>query len=155
MVRGDKAAKDEVDSPADENEEIDRIMKEIEDLEKKMDSAPEPTVSEAAPAPAEPPMDSPVEPDPTPTAKVVSLRPAPVAESMAETDAVPVVDEPMMRSTTATADSSLSMKIGGCAEVSLEFTRSGMTVTLACGDEGLSITTDSGAEFRIPFKRDA
>lgn len=140
MVRSDKNAA----SPAagDEGGEIDRIMKEIEELERKMDT----TGGEEAQAPQ----------------KVVSIRPAapaeepPHRESLAESDAVPASREPLMRTSSASSGGgALGLRIGGCAEISLEFTRSGMTVTLSCTDDVLMITTDQGAEFRIPFKRAA
>ena len=70
---------------------------------------------------------------------------------MAETDAVPVQDEPLMRNESEGGNGNLSLKIGGCAEVQLEFERGGITVTFQCSDTGLTITTDQGAEFRIPF----
>lgn len=150
---------------ADEGEEIDRIMKEIEDLEKKMDTgAPEPAEAAAAPAAsAESAEEAEAEeaeaesPFGAETGKVVPMRhaAAPVAESLAETDAVPPRNEPLMRASNDAGDSGLSMKIGGCTEVNLEFTRSGITVALSCNEDALVITTDQGAEFKIPFKRSA
>jgi hypothetical protein len=145
MVRGDKAAEHEVTKPtgSEEGEEIDRIMKEIEDLEKRMDEdAPQ---AEGAEPKYEHPTDG---------GKVVSLRPE-VTDTMAETDAVPAADEPLVRESHSTGDGGLNMKIAGCAELSLEFTRAGITVSLSCTDDGLCITTDAGAEFRLPFKRTA
>ena len=71
---------------------------------------------------------------------------------MAETDAVPVADEPFMKDDNAPSESgNLAMKIGGCATISLEFERAGLTVSFECTETGLTITTDQGAEFRIPF----
>ncbi len=175
MVRSDKDSRSEAVTPAgaDEGEEIDRIMKEIEDLEKKMDTSPdssgaEPesetqavkqnnTVAAAEPNPETESEDEPQEFDtlsPEPRSKVVPMRPS-IVESLAETDAVPARDEPLVRATDSQGDGGLSLKIGGCADVNLEFTRSGMSVSLSCTDEGLVIRTDQGAEFRIPFKRTA
>lgn len=147
MVRSDKGSAAEANSG--DGEEIDRIMKEIEDLEKKMDAPAE--AEAAAPAPAAEPEAE------APQAKVVQMRPVSAADTIAETDAVPAPDEPLFKETAghSTGDGGLSMKIGGCTEVSLEFTRAGMSVSLSCTDEALTITTDQGAEFRIPFKRGA
>lgn len=142
-------SKAENKAPNGEGEEIDRIMKEIEDLEKKMDDQPD---AEAATA---------NEPESTQSAKVVPLRSgmdtmaASPMDSLAETDAVPAPDEPLFKESSSVAEGGLSLKIGGCADVSLEFARAGMSVTLSCTDEALTITTDQGAEFRIPFKRGA
>lgn len=166
MVRGDKL---EATGHADEGEEIDRIMKEIEDLEKKMDTEPAAEASAPAKATATPTaapaaggaLDNLDESVFEPPSKVVPMRPSLVArsdesgESLAETDAVPARDEPLVRSGASSGDGGLSLKIGGCTEVNLEFTRSGMSVSLSCSDEGLVISTDQGAEFRIPFKRSA
>jgi hypothetical protein len=170
-----------------ESEEIDRIMKEIEDLEKKMDSptdpqslTPETPTAEAQTtkvdsgekesaisgfggemttdkgnAPSQADFEE-AEVAAAASDKVVPFRGASAAiESLAESDAVPVEDAPLIHDTNSEADGGLSLKIGGCAEVALEFTRAGMTVSLSCTDEGLTITTDQGAEFRIPFKRAA
>jgi hypothetical protein len=147
MVRGDKAVDNEVTKPtgSEEGEEIDRIMKEIEDLEKRMD--------EDAPQ-AEADGSDTKDEETSEGGKVVALRPE-VSDTMAETDAVPASDEPLMHESQGTGDGGLSMKIGGCTEVSLEFTRAGVTVSLSCTDDGLCITTDAGAEFRLPFKRTA
>ena len=149
MARGDKNPLAEVSSPveteataasAEESGEIDKIMQEIEDLEKKMDDGSD--MSNDAEA-----------------GKVVELRKktdSSVSESMAETDAVPASDEPLMMKDENTAvDGGLALKIGGCSEVSLEFSRAGITVTLTCDQENLCITTDQGAEFKIPFNRAA
>ena len=177
MVRGDKDSAREVGTPAgaDEGEEIDRIMKEIEDLEKKMDSSPaeEDPANEtnvgssalgsnalgsnalaSAESNPETDPDEPENVDSEPSSKVVPMRPS-IVESLAETDAVPARDEPMVRGNESSGDGGLSLKIGGCADVNLEFTRSGMSVSLSCTDDGLVIRTDQGAEFRIPFKRTA
>jgi hypothetical protein len=169
MVRSDKNPLAEAGTTgANEGEEIDRIMKEIEDLEKRMDTTDEEPAAEgakSAPAPvakveAEPSqhaedddeVESPLAPEPT--AKVVPMRPN-VHDSLAETDAVPARDEPLMRSESSPGEGGLALKIGGCTEVNLEFTRSGISVSLSCTNDALTITTDQGAEFRIPFKRTA
>lgn len=148
MVRSDKSAA-EAGTPNGEGEEIDRIMKEIEDLEKKMDAPAEQQPEAQAAAQADSPADT------AQGAKVVQMRPAQTgADTLAETDAVPAPDEPLFKEQSSSAgDGGLSMKIGGCTEVSLEFSRAGMSVTLSCNDEALTISTDQGAEFRIPFKR--
>src|SRR5579871_6821097 len=162
---------------SNEGEEIDRIMKEIEDLEKRMDTEPaaEDVEEQQLPAPdlaretaiaaasryedqdQEKEEDEPEQPvaSTPPPSKVLPMRPS-FSESLAETDAVPARDEPLVRgSQGAAADGGLSLKIGGCADVRLEFSRAGFSVTLSCDNEALSITTDQGAEFRIPFKRSA
>lgn len=156
MARGDKNPLAEVSSPvaeapqsethaetqpetqaADEAGEIDRIMQEIEDLEKKMDAGSDMS-------------------NETENNKVVALHQKSEGESLAETDAVPPADEPLMKADTLSeGNGGLSLKIGGCSEVSLEFSRAGISVTLTCNDENLCITTDQGAEFRIPFNRAA
>lgn len=155
MARGDKNPLAEVENPVEpvaeanaetqEGGEIDRIMQEIEDLEKKMDNGSD--------------MSNNAE-----SGKVVSLHSTSLAtaesldtsESLAETDAVPAADEPLLGQNEFPAgDGGLSLKIGGCAEVALEFSRAGVTVTLTCSQENLTITTDQGAEFKIPFNRAA
>ncbi|MBI3543027.1 MAG: hypothetical protein HY075_07120 [Deltaproteobacteria bacterium] len=159
MVRGDKS---EAGAPsAAEGEEIDRIMKEIEDLEKKMDTTGE---EETVAKRTEPEATAVAETETTEaddateddlhTSKVVPMRPA-LADTLAETDAVPARDEPLVRAGDGSEAGGLSLRIGGCTEVNLEFTRAGVSVQLSCSDDGLSITTDQGAEFRIPFKRSA
>lgn len=165
MMTGDGNAP----AKADEGEEIDRIMKEIEDLEKKMDSAPaEAEAAASAPAPkATAPAKSaadvaPEEDDQAPAGEeedvednVVPMRPAsPHTESLAETDAVPPRDEPLVRAESDESNT-LALKVGGCTEVNLEFARAGVTITLECTDDGLKISTNQGAEFRLPFKRTA
>lgn len=133
MGQGDKMGA----AGQDDAGEIDRIMKEIEELEKNMETAAEPA------------------------GNVVSLRPETVpsaamdaADSLVESDAVPPTDEPLIKSEqTPAGEGSLSLKVGGCAEVNLEFSQAGVAVTLHCDAEGLSITTDQGAEFRIPFTK--
>lgn len=137
-----------------EQHDIDKIMKEIEDLEKNMTGS-----SQSAPAAATEPMAQNTT-ETTPTDNVLSLKvkkATPVVEevSMVETDAVPVTNEPLFKSSSSTGDGNMSLKIGGCADVSLEFEKSGMTVTLSYSDSGLVITTDQGAEFRIPFNKKA
>ncbi|MEW6056226.1 MAG: hypothetical protein AB1540_06400 [Bdellovibrionota bacterium] len=143
MVRSDKDSAAQVST--DEGEEIDRIMQEIEDLEKRMDPPQETEQTSLDTRAAQETQES---------AKVVALH-APTAESLAETDAVPAPDEPLVRSAPTGDQGDLSLKIGGCTQVSLEFSSAGMTVTLSYSDDALSITTDQGAEFRIPFKRGA
>jgi hypothetical protein len=172
MVRGDKNPLAEVTSPAsNEGEEIDRIMKEIEDLEKKMDATSNEQDTTTVTAENGSTEDGLLDPEPVapvvkPTAKsekVVALRPtftasgntSDVGESLAESDAVPASQEPLMREHASAPEGGLALKIGGCTDVSLEFARAGMTVTLSCNDQGLCISTDQGAEFRIPFKRTA
>lgn len=182
----------------DEGEEIDRIMKEIEDLEKKMDGggSSDAVIDAAGDEPSAGPSTGPsvqaiteegensvevsqssmtraatslassnedylpegVE-EAIVTSKVVPMRSTPLGarhESLAESDAVPAFDEPLVRNAAMHGDEGgLSLKIGGCTEVNLEFSRGGISVRLACSDDGLTITTDQGAEFRIPFKRPA
>lgn len=162
MVHGDKTA---TAGAMTDGDEIDRIMKEIEDLEKKIDvpsaktDVPTPEVSaevstetktqDNAPLQTEAPEESVIEPD---LAKVVPIRPT-MGESMAESDAVRVNDEPLMKTESETQESgSLGLKVGGCATVSLEFEKAGVVIRLTCSDSGLVISTDQGAEFRIPLK---
>lgn len=137
------------DTATGDEHEIDKIMKEIEDLEKGMEAdapAPEAKVDEAPQAASD---------------NVVALHPNNSEEqagytegSLVESDCVPVSQEPLMKSEdTMNENGNLSLKIGGCAEVSLEFERAGMIVTFQCSEDGLTITTDQGAEFRIPFAK--
>ena len=166
---------------AQEGEEIDRIMKEIEDLEKKMESPTEldknaegqsalqEVEKEMASAAAEESVASTEsEPEGTPEASepfleeevsnVVELRRnATVQEtdSLVETDALPPQsDAPLFQGASETAGS-LGLKVGGCQEITLEFSRAGLAVSLTCTDEELKIRTDQGAEFRLPFKKAA
>src|SRR5690348_10893121 len=117
MVQGGKNSAAVANAPTNSNEgeEIDRIMKEIEDLEKKMDTPPSETSEDPTQAQTQPPA-PPAEAE-APAAKVVPMRqsaPAPVAESLAESDAVPVSDEPLIReSSDASGEGSLALKIGG------------------------------------------
>lgn len=177
-------AQEEGSSPLARNdsEEIDRIMKEIEDLEKNMDSETdavqqkaEAEASEAEKLAKGTDHDAGQQGEATTIsddtnqelAGIMAEQPSNVipmnrntdmqTESLAETDAVPASDEPLMKapSNVGAADGALSLKIGGCAEVALEFERAGMAVKLSCTDQGLTITTDSGAEFRVPFKQAA
>lgn len=151
MERSDKISPVESTTAAskDEAAEIDRIMKEIEELEKKMDSPelPKDIASEPQPLPR---MDTPAASE---DAKVVPFRSA--VETMAETDAVPVEDAPLMKGgqEAGAGSGSLSLKIGGCTDVALEFTKASTTVYVSYNDDGLRISTDQGAEFKIPFKR--
>lgn len=169
MVRSDNNSLAQVGA-SEEGEEIDRIMREIEDLEKKMDTAPEQegqaestTPRASAESEHEPVEKESLVEDSQDTSKVVPMRPQVnpqvnrmMTDTLAETDAVPPRDEPLMRSDESAArDGGLSLKIGGCTEVNLEFVRAGVSVNLECSDDGLRITTDQGAEFRIPFKRTA
>ena len=162
MERSDKKAADGVATTPEEAAEIDRIMKEIEDLEKNMDSPSEADLqpAERTAAKADEPAIDPVsevadiiEANGAEEAKVVPIRP--VTESLAETDAVPVVDAPLVNHGANPATGNLSLKIGGLTEVALEFSHADTTVYFAYNDEGLKITTDQGAEFRIPYKRAA
>ena len=165
MEQSNKKAAAEVESSGEEGQEIDRIMKEIEDLESKVDEP----VAEAGAVNAPQETDEEKSEDETAgstvgntAGNVVPLRASnkyetstKYEETMAETDAVPVQDEPLMRTESEGENGSLSLKIGGCTEVQLEFARAGITVTFQCSDTGLTIMTDQGAEFRIPFQSKA
>lgn len=165
MAPSDKNPLKSVGSPTgDDHEEIDRIMQEIENLEKKMDESTSGPEASATPAEASSegsgsvesssPEES-VEPSGEEAGgKVIAFRGQSGGESMAETDAVPASNEPLMRGV-SDPEGGLSLRVGGAAEVTLEFSKAGVTVSLACTDEGLTISTDQGAEFRIPFRRAA
>lgn len=160
MVRGDAESQGSSSNSPKEEAEIDRIIKEIEDLEKKMDSADtEPTSDAGASAEAESNTESSGESieEPNESAKVYPIHSNAStqsdSESLAETDAVPASQEPLLQGGNADGGGSLAMKIGGCTEVSLEFSKAGLQVTLTCNDEVLCITTDQGAEFRVPLKK--
>ncbi|MBI2607128.1 MAG: hypothetical protein HYW49_13720 [Deltaproteobacteria bacterium] len=154
MEQSNKNVAAVAESSGEEGQEIDRIMKEIEDLESKID---EPVAETGA---VNAPQDETAASAVGNTAgNVVPLRASDqyetstkYEETMAETDAVAVQDEPLMRTESEGGNGNLSLKVGGCAEVQLEFTRAGITVTFQCSDTGLTIMTDQGAEFRIPFQ---
>jgi len=128
-----------------EEHEIDRIMKEIEELEKKVD---EPTQSNVA---RNENISSSAQNTVENSNADFKGNVIPLRESMIETDAVLASNEPLFKPTQSTAQGSLGLKINGCTEVSLEFEKAGMTVSFQCTDSGLTITTDQGAEFKIPF----
>ncbi len=149
MVQSDNLVQ-AVDSGINEEAaEIDRIMEQIEDLEKKMET----------------------EPAVTPDAKVIPMHPAErrdtsgavesqtahsISESLVETDAPLTEKGPLLQNIdTVAGDGSLSLKVGQCSEISLEFARSGITITLSYNEDGLCISTDQGAEFRLPLKKAA
>lgn len=46
----------------------------------------------------------------------------------------------------------LAMRVGGCQAISLEFEQNGVRVTLTLEKDTLAISTDSGAEFRVPLR---
>ena len=136
----------------DDGAEIDRIMQEIEELEKKMDEVDAETQA-SKPEPVETSSTSQGGDNVIPLRGALDGLEATSDESLAETDAVPAADEPLMKSgSDGAGDGALALKVGGCTEISLEFARAGVTITLSCTADSLSISTDQGAEFRIPFK---
>ena len=137
----------------DDSGEIDRIIQEIEEMEKSIDE---------------------VQPKAAETAKVVPLRAETPPAATAEAEpAAPSLKDPIgfdqalavatareegdgdTSGMAATGDGSLALSVGGCTNITLEFTQSGMTVTLRYENDALVIKTDSGAEFRVPFRKAA
>ncbi len=156
---------------AGDEQEIDRIMREIEELEKKVDetvsASNDSTNTSATQAVAQPIKSEPVK-EANNVDNVIPFKglttveatkqedsTEPNFESMAESDAIPVHNEPLMKGLPGmnNANGNLSLKVGGCTEVTLEFEQAGMVVTFQCSEEGLKISTDQGAEFRVPFTK--
>lgn len=185
---------------AQDSEDIDKIIQEIEGMEKELDnvsatlpkdvekqildtagaasaaSAADPVGTPVAPvAPAAPTAPAPVPsvakspattttPSAAETAapsflNVVSLHPpkveTPVTESLAESDAVMATHEPLAFERGASGEGNLGLKVGGCTSISLEFEQAGMRISLRLEGDTLSISTENGAEFRLPLRRAA
>lgn len=141
-----------VNTATDENNEIDRIMKEIEDLEQNLD---EPAVDAAPPTP-EAKIENNATGDKMSTEpeknenenNVVAIRPKSGFDEAFEATGTDSVEN---EESYASESGTLSLKVGGATEVNLSFEKAGVAVSFSCTDDGLVITTDQGAEFRIPF----
>lgn len=133
-----------------EANEIDRIMKEIEDLEKQIqDTDKVSKETQAAPEQEGVPQMTPMD---TESGKIVPLHVVRGnTESLAESDAVLAPTQPLAIEREAQSSGGLSLKIGSLADVSLEFSRANMVVTLSCTKDELTISTSQGAQFRLPF----
>ncbi len=138
----------------DESGEIDRIIQEIEQMEKSIDD---------------------VQPKPAEVAKVVPILRSVEAEvteatsgpttpakdpigfdqALAAATAREEGDGDVTSGATAAGEGNLALSVGGCTSISLEFAQSGMKVTLRYEDDALVIKTDGGAEFRVPFRKAA
>ncbi len=169
---------------SNQSDEIEKILAEIEGIESKTATAttaettPDTSAHALAPQnPSEPVdtatnaeiFDHETEGAASPNAKVIPIKNTKIAtESLVETDAHVVHPDPLAFETTTTpagdthgyeqsfGGGGLALKVGGCAAISLEFEQNGTRVILTLEKDTLAISTDSGAEFRIPLKgRDA
>lgn len=163
---------------AQDNAEIDRIIQEIENMERQMDQAEQGSSPAALPTSAE--AVSQVSPAPTPVsspapalaaAPTWSEQPEAAAEEATpgpalkrlldaenEQDNVIPFKEPEPLGTSLDTDSgegALSLKVGGSTTIHLEFDRGGTRVSLRCDQDALTITAGGGAEFRIPLHKRA
>ena len=148
----------------DDNGEIDKIMQEIEDLEKKMDETSVEAKDDASGQDVDADNvvnlrdDSDIED--APTEETVNAH-GPLDEVDAEDLTSSDLEDsdsdatPIRRNSSGSSNNGLSLHVGEVSNISLEFARHGMTVSLSCTDDGLVIKTDQGAEFRVPFKRAA
>lgn len=115
------------------DEELADIMSEIENLEREFaDPAPEPA-----------PEESPV---------LQELARMPEAKAVLKTNHEEAAVLPMKHSHNS-APASLSFKVEGQMSVQLSFDVNGQSVALSVSEEGLSITTDSGAKFTLPLTK--
>ncbi len=115
------------------DEELADIMSEIENLEREFaDEAPQ----------AEPAEDD----------VLHELAHKPVAQTVLKTnhEESKVIS---MKHAPSQAPASMSFKVEGQMSVHLSFDVNGQSVSLSVSDEGLSITTDSGAKFTLPMTK--
>ncbi len=116
------------------DEELADIMSEIENLEREFaePSSPEPVAEE--------------------TAVLLELAHKPVAESVLKTnhEETKVL---AMKHAPSNAPATMSFKVEGQMSVELSFDVNGQSVSLSVSEEGLSITTDSGAKFTLPMTK--
>lgn len=176
----------------DDSGEIDRIIQEIEEMEKGMDQSPAEAVSASAEetpdaAPEGVDLEGIVEDIPPEASeetnddfeklsnastgandgpafnreKVVPLRAVPQlqeadleAESPSTGSSAPGVNFDSIASNPSEGGG-LALRVAGCTNIALEFTHNGLSVSLRLEEDVLAITTDNGAEFRIPIKRQA
>ena len=160
-------------NPVDDAGEIDRIIQEIESMEKEMDNvkaAPATKASPVAPTNSAQPEALP-EPVPASTSEHTPVERDVFEEALAESSTAKVVPiRDLGVEATEHMDSSfggsglsgasvgsggLALKVGGCSTISLEFEQDGVRIALRLESETLSISTDAGAEFRVPLKRKA
>lgn len=116
------------------DEELADIMSEIENLEREFaDEAP------AAAAPVE-------------EAVLHELAHKPMAETVLKTnhEESKVIS---MKHAPSQAPATMSFKVEGQMSVHLSFDVNGQSVALSVSDEGLTITTDSGAKFTLPMTK--
>jgi hypothetical protein len=163
-----------------ESGDIDRIIQEIEEMEKSLDSTPQ-TADATDEAVASESLE---ESGSEESNNVVALK-ARQADAEAHTSvdspvssggALDTFDQALKEATARGEDSrnaalrassdrgspavgrstgDLSLAVSGCSSITLDFSRAGIQVTLSCDEEGLCISTDNGAEFRVPFRRAA
>lgn len=135
---------------ATEEEEINKIMKEIETLEKTI----EPIAQAQSPASSVPPV--PVVTQSTEVPHSTPVVNAPLTQVVNNASAIPTRVAPLPTVPTAgNQGGSFSLKVGECTQLNLEFEQAGIIVTVAYSPEALTIFTNQGAEFRVPFKRAA
>ncbi|MGE4234209.1 MAG: hypothetical protein AB7F43_12845 [Bacteriovoracia bacterium] len=135
--------------------EIDRIIKEIEDLEKSIDDGEEKnegTQSAADTIESEVALETSAPEAAAEPAPKKHLRAVPTSTSTAST---PATEASSSASSSTASDASLGLKVDGCTAVTLDFSLSGTQVSLVCDGESLRITTESGAEFNIPLRKAA
>lgn len=111
------------------DEELADIMSEIENLEREF----------ADPVPEE-------------HSVLQELAQKPVAETVQKTNHEESKVLPMKQASSG-APATMSFKIEGHMSVQLAFDVNGQSVSLSVSDEGLSITTDSGAKFTLPMTK--
>lgn len=111
------------------DEELADIMSEIENLEREF----------AEPAPEE-------------NAVLQELAHKPVAETVLKTNHEESKVLPMKQAPSH-APATMSFKVEGQMSVELSFDVNGQSVSLSVSEEGLSITTDSGAKFSLPMTK--
>lgn len=112
------------------DEELADIMSEIENLEREF----------ADPAPEE-------------TAVLQELAQKPVAETVLKTNHEESKVIAMKPSAHSAAPASMSFKVEGQMSVHLSFDVNGQSVSLSVTEEGLNITTESGAKFTLPMHK--
>ena len=126
------------------DEELADIMSEIENLEREF---AEPSSEESASV--EPAYE---EPDAEETAVLHELVQKPVAETVLKThhEETKVLAK---KHAPSNAPATMSFKVEGQMSVELSFDVNGQSVSLSVTEEGLSITTDSGAKFTLPMTK--
>lgn len=150
----------------EDSQEIDRIIQEIEQMEKSIDQVEAQTPEPAKVVPiraAEATPSSATDVTETSASEATALDgESEGVEAPSSTVSDPIGFDKVLKAATERAATStspgegdLSLSVGGCSTITLEFGRAGSRVTLSCDDDQLTITTDTGAEFRVPFRKTA